>query len=131
MICGAAIPPSRPPAEQNPKPVARIQVGYSSHVKLKTTANEPDIAIFPTKAFYQISSVFIGQFFKGSHRQSFLVWELPLKSVLATCQYQDAQIQPIAWLLSMIFLLGLGFRQDIRVDQSFSFPLDKDRQEML
>ena len=68
MICGAAIPPSRPPAEQNPKPVARIQVGYSSHVKLKTTANEPDIAILPTKAFYQISSVFIGQFFKGSHR---------------------------------------------------------------
>lgn len=50
IICGAAMPPSLPPAEQKPNPVARIQVGYNSHVKLKTTANEPDMAILPAKA---------------------------------------------------------------------------------
>ena len=51
IIWGAAIPPSLPPAEQNPNPVARIHVGYNSHVKLKTTANDPEMAILPAKAY--------------------------------------------------------------------------------
>lgn len=81
IIWGAAIPPSLPPAEQKPNPVARMHVGYNSHVKLKTTANEPEMAILPAKA-YKGFYMLVGQ----------VTNRIGFKPILTTFQFLASQI---------------------------------------